>query len=224
MKLIKLFSLAILFFSINTVIVSAQENEVELPREDDTYNINRLNEINEAYKLIEMQRNMQLPLAQRNRKMSKEQEEKILTKLHPEIKIKMEEIKKLDKDKYYRLLNSITFGIQDMLKYPSFSEYLASPDKKNLEKEKLLEIEVQLLTLKYKNADKSSKSMIKKDLTAALSEMFDIREAQKQKEVELLKKRLQELNESLKARKQNKNIIIERRIQELLGDSKYLEW
>lgn len=214
MKLVKLFSLAILIFSVNTAIVSAQENSA------------RENEVELAQKLMELQSNYEFLNGQINRKMSKEQEEKILTKLQPEIKNKMEEIKKLDNDKYYQLLNSLKFGNSFGYDFTEqgVSWHRSSTMKEDLKKEKLLEIDVQLLTLKYKNANKASKSKIKKDLTAALSDMFDIREAKKQKEVEQLETRLQKLNESLKARKQNKDIIIERRIQELLGDSKYLEW
>lgn len=212
MKLIKLFSLAILLLSANVAIVKAQEDSA------------RENEVDLANKLYEMQRNYGLANTKKKGEMSREQEEKILMTLTPEIKSKMEEIKKLDKVKYYRLLNSLKFGYSLDFTEPVVSWNQSSTTKKDLKKEKLLEIDVQLLALKYKNADTASRSKIKSDLTATLSDLFDIREAKKQKEVEQLETRLQKLNESLKARKQNKAVIIERRIQELFGNPKYLEW
>ena len=76
-----------------------------------------------------------------------------------------------------------------------------------MKKQKELEIDVELYALKYKNADNASQQKIKSDLQAALNQLFDIRESQKQDEVKQLQKRLQELQESLQARKQNKNEI-----------------
>lgn len=210
MKSLKLISLAILILSANIVTINAQENDLEV--------------LEANKKLFEMSKFGLQGWEYNNGKISKEQEEKILIKLPPEAKSKMEEIKKLDEVKYYRLLNSFNFGYFLNLTNPSVSYSFSSAANKDLKNEKLLEIDVQLLALKYKNADAASKSKIKKDLTATLSDLFDIREAEKQKEVKQLETRLQELNKSLKTRKQNKDIIIERRIQELFGDSKYLEW
>lgn len=205
MRLIILFSLAILILSSNVALAGAQKNDLEF------YETQK--------KSVEKPRKASKPLKNKKGEMSKEQEENILINLSPEAKSKMEEIKKLDEIKYYQLLDS--FNSRD---FPNSTENPSSTSKIEIKKEKLLEIDVQLLTLKYKNADAASKSKIKKDLTAKLSDLFDIREAKKQKQVKRLESRLQELNESLEARKKNKDVIIERRIEELLGNSKYLEW
>jgi len=156
------------------------------------------------------------------KEMSKEEEEKILKTVSPELRSKLEEIKKLNKNKYYHLLRtSLPYGIA------SWTEAEAIGLNKSSEKyvkEKELEIEVELLALKYKEADSNVKEKIKNDMTGALGVLFNIREEQKQEEVKRLEKRLQELKESLQARKQVKSEIVQRRIQELLGDSKYLKW
>ena len=43
------------------------------------------------------------------KEMSKEEEQKLISKLSPEMKSKLEEIKKLNKDKYYQLLRQTSF-------------------------------------------------------------------------------------------------------------------
>ncbi len=166
--------------------------------------------------------------------MSKEEEERLLKNLSPETKAKLEEVKKLNKNKYYQLLRetSYSFGWSSLFS-PALSstgkaytvyEEAAKERNEQMKKQKELEIDVELYALKYKNADNASQQKIKTDLQAALNQLFDIRESQKQDEVKQLQKRLQDLQESLQARKQNKSEIVQRRIQELLGDSKYLRW
>jgi len=156
--------------------------------------------------------------------LSKKEEEERLSRLTPEVRAKMEEIKKLNKNKYNQLLrSSFPFGV--MRNYSGVLEDVGLFNAgENQKKEKELEIDAELLALKYKAADANSQQKMKNDLTNTLNQLFDIREAQKQDEVKRLQKRLQELQESLQARKQNKNEIVQRRIQELLGDSKYLRW
>ncbi len=156
------------------------------------------------------------------KEMSKEEEEKILKTVSPELRSKLEEIKKLNKNKYYHLLRtSLPYGIASWAGAEAIG---LNKSSEKYVKEKELEIEVELLALKYKEADSNAKEKIKNDMTGALGVLFNIREEQKQEEVKRLEKRLQELKESLQARKQVKSEIVQRRIQELLGDSKYLKW
>ncbi len=160
------------------------------------------------------------------KELSKQEEEKILKTLSPEMKAKLDEIKKLDKNKYYQLLRSRfpygwgNFGDDNK----SVEVYGLAYSGEKEKKEKELEIDVELLALKLKNGDSSSQQKIRTELSGKLSELFDIKETQKQNEVQRLEKRIQELKESLQARKQNKNEIIQRRIQELIGDARYLKW
>lgn len=157
--------------------------------------------------------------------LTKEEEEKLLKNLSPETRTKLEEIKKLNKNKYNQLLRETTF--YGALTYwdkntPAVLDFRKQTEETKKQKE--LEIDVELLALKYKNADSGNQSKIKSELSSKLSELFDIKELKKQEEVKQLEKRLQELKESLIARKQNKNEIVARRVQELLGDAKYLKW
>ncbi len=154
------------------------------------------------------------------KEMSKEEEEKLLKTIPDEIRTKLEEVKKLNKNKYYELLRRFPYGVAS---YSGIFEGLigSQPD---LIKQKELDVDVELLSLKYKNSDASVQSKLKSDLSVKLSELFEIREAQKEREVKKLEERLRDLKKSLHARKQNKNEIVQRRIQELLGDSKYLRW
>lgn len=160
------------------------------------------------------------------KEMSKEQEEKILKTMSEEMKTKLGEIKKLDKNKYYQLLRSrFPWGVGNIGSDNSLVEvYGLAFSGENEKKEKELEIDVELLALKIKNADKDSQQKIKNELSSKLADLFDMKEEKKQKEIQQLEKRLQDLKESLQYRKQNKNEIVQRRIQELLGDSKYLRW
>ena len=166
--------------------------------------------------------------------MTKEEEERYLKNLSPEMKVKLEEVKKLNKNKYYQLLRETSFSyswgslfnqpIAGTGKAYTLLEGAYKERNEQMKKQKELEVDVELCALRYKNADNASQQKIKSELQAALNQLFDIRESQKQDEVKQLQKRLQELQESLQARKQNKSEIVQRRIQELLGDSKYLRW
>ena len=166
--------------------------------------------------------------------MTKEEEERYLKNLSPEMKAKLEEVKKLNKNKYYQLLretsylsawgNYFTPALSGTGKALTLYESAHKERNEEMKKQKELEVDVELYALRYKNADNASQQKIKSDLQSALNQLFDIRESQKQDEVKQLRKRLQELQESLQARKQNKSEIVQRRIQELLGDSKYLRW
>lgn len=174
-------------------------------------------------------------VAQVQGELSKEEEERLLKNLSSEMKAKLEEVKKLNKNKYYQLLRESSY-LSNLNTYftPSalsgtgraLSVYEGAYKERNeqMKKQKELEIDVEIYALKYKNADNANQQKIKSDLQTALNQLFDLREAQKQEEVKSMEKRLQELKESLQGRKQNKNEIVQRRIQELLGDSKYLRW
>ncbi|MEW6508186.1 MAG: hypothetical protein AB1432_10620 [Bacteroidota bacterium] len=159
------------------------------------------------------------------KEMSKEEEEKLLRNLSPEIRIMMEEIKKLNKNKYYQLLRS-TFPFGNLITGYSNQEVLKSllSSGENLKREKELEIEAELLALRIKKSDSITQPKLRNELAGVLNELFDIKETKKEAEIKQLEKRLQELKESIQARKQNKNEIVERRMQEMLGDSRYYRW
>ena len=157
--------------------------------------------------------------------LTKEEEEKLLKNLSSETRAKLEEIKKLNKNKYNQLLRETAFyGAITYLDTDAPAILDFRKQTEGTKKQKELEIDVELLALRYKNADGGNQAKIKNELSSKLSELFDVKESKKQEEVKQLEKRLQELKESLAARKQNKNEIVARRVQELLGDVKYLKW
>lgn len=164
--------------------------------------------------------------------MSKEEEERLLKSVSAEMKAKLEEVKKLDKSKYFYLLRQVGYSRSYLAPYSvvgtATSGYkLESESKANLEQHKKkveLEFSVEYLALKYKNSEGGEKQTLKKELAESLTDLFEIRETEKSQEVKQLEKRLQELKESLQVRKQKRDEIVQRRIQELLGDSKYLKW
>lgn len=168
------------------------------------------------------------------KELSKEEEEKILKTVSPELRSKLEEIKKLNKNKYYQLLKESPYTFGFSTTFPSTNlavgnvwsghDEVFKERNERAKKQKELEIDVELNALRYKNSDGNNLQKVKSDLQSALSQLFEIREAQKQEEVKSLEKRLQELKESLQVRKQKKDEIVQRRLQELLGDSKYLKW
>jgi hypothetical protein len=163
------------------------------------------------------------------KEMSKEDEQKILKRLSTEMKSKLDEIKKLNKEKYFQLLRQNSFpGVWSLSEDAPIAiagSLIGSTERsEQYKKQKELEVGIELLALKFKNANSSEQSKLKSDLAASLSDLFEIRESQKQEEVKQLEKRLQDLKESLKMRKENKTEIVNRRIQELLGNSKYLRW
>ncbi|RJQ62435.1 MAG: hypothetical protein C4517_06475 [Stygiobacter sp.] len=159
------------------------------------------------------------------KEMSKDEEEKLLKNLSSEMKEKLEEIKKLNKEKYQQLLRSSSYANVFSTGYAQAEGVFGLRGlSEKYRKGQELEIDMELLTLKYKNADKTEQQKLKSDLQVVLNKLFDIRESQKEGEVINLEKRLQELKESLQVRKQKKDEIVQRRIQELLGDSKYLKW
>jgi Rad3-related DNA helicase len=87
-----------------------------------------------------------------------------------------------------------------------------------------LEERSQVLGRNYREAGDADKAKIETELEQILSELFDLREENRQAEVKRLEERLQELKESLEVRRKNKEKIIERRLAQLTGKSRYLDW
>ncbi|MDQ7816600.1 MAG: hypothetical protein RDU14_06195 [Melioribacteraceae bacterium] len=166
--------------------------------------------------------------------MTQEEEEKYLKNLSPEVKVKLEEIKKLNKNKYYGLLRGQSVYSLSQYYTPIISLYetqrgeytsqrfdtQSEANKKQLE----AEIDVELILLKYKSADETQRQKLRADLYNALGKLFDVRESFKQEEIKSLEKRLQELKESLNTRKQNRESIVSRRIKELLNEKNEFRW
>jgi hypothetical protein len=162
---------------------------------------------------------------QGGKEISKEEEEKILSKLSKETRAKLEEIKKYSKEKYQQLLrNNRSFSGLTYEVFADGGNNNLNLYNENLKKEKDINLDVELLALKCKNSDKESAQKYKNELSSKLSELFDLRESKKHDELVQLEKRIKDLKESLQERHDNKQEIMQRRIQELLGNPKNLNW
>ncbi|MEW6194988.1 MAG: hypothetical protein AB1521_07530 [Bacteroidota bacterium] len=160
-------------------------------------------------------------------KLSKEQEEKYLKEIPNEIKNLLLEIKNLDKDKYYGLLRE-AYNTFNNLSWSS-SDYASVffPQKEKSEfvrNEKKLDIETEVLLIKYKNAKTDQKTVLRNELMNSLNKLFDARESLKEEEIRYLESKIKELKESLTIRKNNKKQIVERRLKELLNEKDELKW
>ena len=152
--------------------------------------------------------------------MTEEEEKEYLKSLNPNLRADLEEIKKLDKERYYDLLRDAHFTRFD---FP----FMDKSEKERMEVDRKIteyNISTELLALKYQSAKDSDKSKIKSDLIKKLGELFELKEQQRKIEVAQLQKELEELKKSLQVRKNNKDAIVMKRFNELTGMGDYLDW
>lgn len=151
-------------------------------------------------------------------KMDKEQEEKYLSNLSPEVVNYLNLIKKYDEKRYYSLLYKSRFKASGGL-------FAFQSGSKNDSDDKMwkLELESEALGLEFQNTQ-GDKSAIESKLYKNLAELFRLREEQRRSEVSQLETELRELKAALEFRIQNKEEIIQRRMIELTGKGKYLDW
>ncbi len=196
MKTIKIFLIALLLSGVPLIQVFGQE-EPEEPEEPE------LLVIPEAFY-----------------QMSEEEESGLLKSLNSNLRASLEYIKQANEHKYYDLLRESQFK---NMRFP----YLNKRDKKRFDREqRLFELEIvsESLAAKYLKAKENERAKIKPQLRTTLNELFELREADRKFEVEMLEKELTKLTKQLKVRMENKSKIIDRRIQELLGEDDYLDW
>ncbi len=157
------------------------------------------------------------------RQITPEQEQHALqlaTLLDPELAEYLKEMK-IEKPERYR--REITRIIKENSRLERLKK--KNPERyENVSKIRTMETKSQLLGRRYRGADDSEKAKIKAEITSLLSELFDLRNLDRQEEVKRLEKQLQELKKSIAERGKNKNLIIERRLLQLVGEKSYLEW
>lgn len=152
--------------------------------------------------------------------MKEEDEKKILKNLNETLRSNLEQIKKVNREKYIELLRESQFK---NIKIP----FIVKHEKLMHERENKIfeaEVKVEALAAKLKNKNTNERSKIKQELKNELNDLFDLKEERRKQEVEELQKELSELKKSLDVRVKNKDKIIERRMQELLEEDQYLEW
>jgi|GEM_PF-3210767 len=140
--------------------------------------------------------------------------------LSDKLKAPLEQIKKLDNNKYQELLRRTYFNSKRFPGNDPFKMYLSKMNDDIIE----LELKSEKLALEYKKAEDADKSRIKTELKNLLDDLFTRREELKKQEVEDLTKELKELKNSLELRSKNKSTIIQRRMDELLGNGDIYEW
>ena len=152
-------------------------------------------------------------------KLTEEQEKEYLKNVDAETKEYLKIIKENDESRYYQLLKEYNYN---NMRFPVFSNI----DNRDKSGEEILnyEIMVEALAAKYKKATGNDKSNIKQELEKRLTNLFDLKEKSREKEVKELEARLDELKKKMKLRQNNKSTIIKRRVEELLGEDEYLEW
>jgi len=134
--------------------------------------------------------------------------------------VPLEQIKKLDSNKYQELLRRTYFNSKRFPGNDPFKMYLSKMNDDIIE----LELKSEKLALEYKKTEEADKSRLKSELKNLLDDLFTRREELKKQEVEDLTKELKELKNSLELRSKNKSTIIQRRMDELLGNGDIYEW
>lgn len=153
--------------------------------------------------------------------LSSEDEQEYLKNINSELKLKLQKIKEYDEQKYQQYLQELRWRGMEL----SFMH--KGHDKEMIERERQLieyEILTESLAIEYQKSSTSEKANIKKELEKNLSNLFDLKEVQREDEVKMLEQEITKLKEKVANRKKNKEVIIRRRMEELLGEEKYLDW
>ena len=151
-----------------------------------------------------------------------QEENKILAKLKPELKAVLLKIKELDTEQYKELLHDAQFAHYDM--FTGFMDDLERDLYKSERKIDELELHTKAIGIQYQHASSDNKLNLKNEMRTKLGMLFDLKEKQRQMEIQMLEKELTQLKESLVVRKKNKDDIILRRLSELTGTDEYLDW
>ena len=153
--------------------------------------------------------------------LSQEEEQQYLKNIDSELKYKLQEIKEQNKQKYITYLRDLHWRNME------HSFMLKGREKEMLKREQQIveyEILAESLSIEYNKASSSKKESIKKELQKNLSNLFDLKEMQKENEVKMLEEQIENLKDKIVSRKKNKEIIIRRRVEELIGEGDYLKW
>jgi uncharacterized protein YicC (UPF0701 family) len=72
--------------------------------------------------------------------------------------------------------------------------------------------------------DEEAKKQAASELKEVLNKLFDLRQEEREKNVQQIERDLRELRESLEKRKAKRDDIIKRRFDELTGKAQMLDW
>ncbi|MBI3268722.1 MAG: hypothetical protein HYZ53_06850 [Planctomycetes bacterium] len=106
-------------------------------------------------------------------------------------------------------------------------EQLKQEDPERFERvmsQRRLEAKSMDLAARIKRAPEGDKVVLKKELKELLSQVFDLREAEREAEVKELERQVAKLRERIAKRKESRDKIIQGRAAELLGEREDLDW
>ncbi len=152
--------------------------------------------------------------------LSESDEKEILKQYTENAKKYLQILKEYNKQEYYQYLNRNRFNLYNIAEtYSSFSS-------KNERAKKILELDIQTEALgaKYQKVKDSDKTKVKEELKKNLYELFELKESERKEEYEQLRKKLDELKETLEERQKFREEIVKRKMEELIGESKHIRW
>lgn len=155
-------------------------------------------------------------------KINEQEETRILEKLTPELKADLQKVKKVDPEQYKEFLHDAQFAHYDI--FTGFMDDLERDLYKSERKIDELELHTKAIGIQYQHASSDNKQNLKNEMRAKLGTLFDLKEKQREFEIQMLEKEIAQLKESLVVRKKNKDDIILRRLSELTGTDEYLDW
>ena len=153
--------------------------------------------------------------------LSSEDEQEYLKNIDSDLKLKLQQIKEFNKQKYVEYLQELRWRGMEL-------SYMHMGKEKEMIKREQQIVEYNILTeslaIEYQKASSAEKEKIKKELEKNLNNLFDLKEMQRESEVKVLEVEIKKLKQKIASRKNNKSTIIRRRTEELLGEEKYLDW
>jgi hypothetical protein len=155
-------------------------------------------------------------------KIDEQEEAGILDKLTPDLKADLLKVKEVDPEQYKELLHDAQFTHYDI--FTGFMDDLERDLYKSEREIDVLELHTKAIGIQYQHASLDNKQNLKNEMRSKLGTLFDLKEKQREFQIQMLEKELTQLKESLVVRKKNKDDIILRRLSELTGTDEYLDW
>jgi len=156
--------------------------------------------------------------------MTPEQEQGILERIKKENPEEVEELMLLKKERPIEFRKILIQRQHELERLEELKERDPERYEQNV-KQHSLERRGRQLAEKYRDSkDEKVKANIKKELSATLSQLFDLREKDREEEIKHLTEKLDHLKSVLAERKKKKQEIVERRVKEMLGEIDVLIW
>lgn len=155
--------------------------------------------------------------------LTPEQEEEALEYVKEHYPERLEELEPLETRKPEKYKAGLSRAYREL----TYLERLKENEPERYERvlqEKKLESQARQLAQAFEEADEAKKAEIKTEMKTVLARAFDLRQQNRQYEIQRLEAKLQELKENNQVRLDNKERIIEKRLEEMLGLKDELRW